>query len=536
VLVVAPRPSTSWLVTWALLALGPLVAYALPLVRWALADTPLAYLVWVPPIAMVWAVDNLRRLPPYPDDGEVDALTGGALAVGAGGLLVAGPHLWPYAFAARDLALALWPLWALALAWLWFGVGATRAVAAPLAYLWLAWPPLLTAAANRTEALLLALDRSLLDPLLTLAARGWVRVEAGGTLLVAHAGRAVPVTVASACSGADALLAAVVVLPFLLTRTPGRAGAKAAFALLAGVLALVANLVRVVLLLAALHLWGPTVALGPVHALLGPLLFVVLALFLAALAARGDLVPLEPPTPGDGVALPNPSRTLAGLFLAVALTAVSLPAAAAPPGAPGRPIAVRSLEVGALVPRPSGFAATPLGTFDDASVLGPGARAAAVALSGPRGAFVLAQVWVTPSLVQLGAYAYRDCLAFHGDRILAVRPLGLGRATAAAAYAVRLPGPTPGVAGPLYLAVEWTHALTAGDRTAYARFSLAAPAQGAAVWQGEPSARIVPPPANLAPWDAPAQGRMPAALASALPHLAALATRVDNALMATGRR
>jgi exosortase/archaeosortase family protein len=331
VLVQQVRTSTSWLVTWAVLVLLPLGAYAQPLIQWALSDNPLAYLVWIPVIAMVWAVDNLRRVPSYPDDAELNSIMGGALAVTVGFALIAGPHLWPYVFTSDQLAFLLWPLWALALAWLWFGVATTKALIAPLAYLLLAWPPVLSVVVAHTQGPLLRVDQAFLG-FVARGTGGWLAITGPDIVRVLHAGHGVLLAVATACSGTDSLLGALIVLPFVLSRAVGPFGRKVVLVVLTGVASLVLNLVRMAGLLVALHLWGEPLALGVLHPLLGPLLFAALAFGVVRIADRWSLVPVEPPPSDDVVALPSPGRTVSGLLLACALGAGLLPALTAPGG------------------------------------------------------------------------------------------------------------------------------------------------------------------------------------------------------------
>jgi exosortase/archaeosortase family protein len=537
VLVSQVRTSTSWLVTWAVLAVGPLVPYALPLVRWALADTPLAYLVWVAPIAMLWAVDNIRRLPAYPDDGELNSLMGGALLFTVGLALIGGPHLWPFVFTQDRLALLLWPLWALALAWLWFGVAVTPALIAPLSFLLLGWPPLMQVVAAHTQGALLALDRAVLSAATRLPGTvAWLRLASDASVVrIAYGHGWLPVAVASACSGADSVLAAIIVLPFVLSRSVGSGVLKVALVGATAGAALVLNLLRVAVLLIALHLWGSAFTFGTLHPVLGPLLFLVLAVTLVRVADRLHLLPLEGPAGDDVVSLPSPGRTVAGLLSAIALTLGLLPVMTAPPGVLGRTVAVRSLTPLSLFPHLAGFTPVVLGTYDDSSVLGPGSASAAVAYSNPAGAYVLAQVWLTPTLGALGSYGYDNCLMFHGDTIVATRSFALADGALATAYGVELPPAQVGGRGPLYLDVEWTHSVTADGRTAYIRVALAAPPEAAAAWAGQGHQVPKAPPLWDGPWIVPDHGRFPIDLGPMLDRIVAFANRFDRGLEGSRR-
>ncbi len=524
------RTSTSWLVAWAVLALAPLLPYARPLLGWALSDSPLAYLVWVPPVAMLWAVDNLRRVQAYPDDGELNALLGGTLALVLGLALVGGPHLWPYVFTADDIALLLWPVWALALAWLWFGVGATPALLAPLAFLWLAWPPLMLLVAVHSQGLLLTLDRTLLGNLARLAP-AWLRLAPGtGSVRILHAGRWLELTVASACSGADSILAAAILLPFLLSRSRGDPGRRIALIALALAVAFVLNLLRIGILFVALHAWGEAFALGLLHPVLGSLLFAALAVALAEVAERLDLLPRPKDAGVNTLALPTPARILGGAAAALLVLVGLLPVMTAAPGALGRPIGVRSLVPLALFPALPGLRPVILGTFDDSSILGPASDSAAVAYSDRAGAYALAEIWVTPTLGALSSYGFDQCLLFHGDDVRARRSLVLGPGTLATLYAVAMPPAHIGRAASLYLDLEWSHEVRVRGRSAYVRIALALPPEPSSAWRGQPSRKPTPAPASDALWLAPSSGSVPSVLRPELGRLVALAARFDQGL------
>ncbi len=139
---------------WGVLSLVPLAAYALPLWQNVLADTPIAYLIWIPLLAVLWGASGIRRSAPVNDDSELDGILGGGLLLVVGAALVIGPARWPYFFVMESAGLLLWPLWTLGMAWLLFGVGVTPALLGPLAYLLFSWPPLLGAVATMTQGVL----------------------------------------------------------------------------------------------------------------------------------------------------------------------------------------------------------------------------------------------------------------------------------------------------------------------------------------------------------------------------------------------
>lgn len=524
------RTSTSWLVVWAVLAIAPIAAYAQPLVRWAVSDNPLAYLVWVPLVAAVWAIDNLRRVAPYRDDEELNALVGGTLALTVAFVLVAGPRLWPYAFTTGYLAFLFLPAWALALGWLWFGVGATRVLIAPLAYLLLAWPPLLSAVANRVEGALLRLDTSALAALVRLPV-AWLTLNPHTDVVrVVHGAGVVSLSLGAACSGVDGVLAVAIILPFVLGRAVVRWPAMAALVVTTAGASLLLNLVRMAALVTSLHVWGAGFAMGVVHPVLGPALFVLLALVSVRWAVRWRIVPPDAPPTEDAVALPSSARTLAGLVLAFALGVLLWPVMTGSAGPPETPLRVPSFQPAALFPRLAGFRTIPLGSEHASARLGSGTVGAAVAYANGAGAYVLARLWLGSSATALGGDLPDAGLLFPSDEVRAVHPLSVVPGTLAALYSVALPSGHPGDAPPLYLDMEWTRIVTLGRRTGYLHVALAVPPEAAAAWARQAAGTPLAPPATDAPWLVAAHGTIAPALSPMLPRLVGFGARFANAL------
>ena len=146
--------SLVWIYFWAIGGMLPMVPYASPLWKSALADSPYAYLIWIPAFAFIWGGWSLRRALTYNDDAELNGLMGVPMLLIVGTLLVMGMTKWQFSFVAQSAGLLLWPLWALGLAWLMFGVGVTPYLLRPMAYLLLSWPPLYELVVNRTNPIL----------------------------------------------------------------------------------------------------------------------------------------------------------------------------------------------------------------------------------------------------------------------------------------------------------------------------------------------------------------------------------------------
>ncbi len=514
-LVTQTRTSTSWLVTWAVLGVLPFLAFGGPLIRAATGDTPTAYAVWVVAIGLVWAIDNLRRLAPYSVRRQASGVAGGLLALAVVLALVFLPRLWPLRFAASDLALVLAPAWLLALAWLWFGLEVTASLALPLAFLLLAWPPLLGALAAAADPLLLPLARASLA-LLARALPAAVVVH-GNTVLVAHGPAPAALSLTAACSGSAGLIALLVVAPAVLSRLVGRVGARLLLVVGGAALAVLLNLLRLVLLVLAAAAFTPAFALAWPHAVLGlGLLFALAALFVRIAASRG-LVPLEAPPGEDSIALPTPRRTLAVAGASLLAALVVLPAAVAPAGALGRPVPVPALQTLALLPRLPGYGVRVLAIPAQASA------PLAVVYRARSGPAVTVRLWLLPTLGALGPAAYAACLACE-DQPVAARDVNLAPDLAARLFA--LAG-----RGPMRANVEWTEAVTTAGEVAYLHVSAMA------------SAAFTPAASTASAADslvyrrlgAASAGTLPTAAARIAPGLEAFATRFARAVAAGDR-
>ncbi len=527
------RRPRSWIAAWLILSVLPLLPYAEPLAGQALADTPLAYLVWIPPLGFLWAVWVLADQPSYNDDLETNLILGVGLLFIVGLVLATGPTIWPYSFVGQSLGLLLWPLWALGMAWLLFGVGVTPRLLLPLLYLALAWPPLLAAVVAKVQGALTAVAVEGVHALARSAP--WIASGAGGSFLVEHAGHWHPILVSAVCSGADSLLAVAIVLPVVLTRFRGPVWRKGLLVAISGVLALLLNLVRLGLLVLAVHLVGSSFAFDVLHPMLG---FVLFLLLVGAEVLGAVILGLRPA--GQGLSFQNlrgPGRAtaLAAVAAGTLVSASLLPLTFARASLPGTPLLVASFSLRRLVPVLPGFRRVLLGRFDDASILGKGSRSVAYAYSTSKGAYVLLQVWMTPNLGVLESYAYQNCLAYHGDRIAATGEFVVRPGVAAQTYAVRLPAAAVGQEGPAVADAEWTLAIMSGGRIRYLRVAASAPAESAGYWP-KPFLRPVATPSGVLSWTtSPSQGVWPQSLTVSRAALARFAVAWQEAFSRAGQ-
>lgn len=481
----APRLSGA-LVSWGLVSLIPMAAYAMPLWQNALADTPLAYLIWIPLLAVGWAGWNLATLStPYPDDQELNVLLGVGLTALVGAILALAPMRWAASMVYGQAGLLLWPLWALGLAWILFGIGVTRRIALPLLYWGLAWPPLFSAIADATQGFLVGWASDAVK----LLSRTTSWVHAGslpGTFFVDHAGHSVEVVVAQACSGADSLLGAAILLPLLLTIWKGPAVRRAVLAALALAGALVLNWLRLLILVAAVHFLGGNVTFEVIHPFLGFALFALLGLILSALTRPLGLHP--PAVPKSALVLPGKKRLFVAGAFAAGLFTMLWPLFATPLGNAGNPLSVPYTELSRLIPPLPGFARSVAYEADESSILGPHSATLAFLYRTASGANALAEVWSTPNTAALASYGFRDCLLYHGDQIVATQSFALPSGLPAVAYAVAMAPTTVGGTRPIYVDVEWNSVVKTPEGLRYLRWSVAAFPQSPGLWP--PSIRL----------------------------------------------
>jgi exosortase/archaeosortase family protein len=458
---------------WAALSLAPMAGYAQPLWQNALADTPVADLVWIPLLATVWGVWNLGSMTErYADDGEVNLLLGSLLLLAAGFLLAVGVARWPVTFVYDHTGLLIWPLWALGLAWLFFGIGVTPRLLGPLAYLLLVWPPIFNPIVHVTQRVLTHWAVAALG--LAAVHISWLRPAApSGNFIILHAGTWYGVVIAQACSGADSLLGAAVLLPLLLTLFRGRPWAHAASVVGALLGALVINWLRLFFLVGSLHWWGPGITFNVLHPALGFLLFALLAVALAAAASLLGLKPRRWPRVTT-LRLPGRVRALTGLVVSAALFVVLLPLFRLPLGTLANPLPVASAQPSALLPPVPGFHASVVYRFNESSVLGDGAYTIAKEYVNQVGAFAVVEVWSTPDHNALLSYSFDNCLVYHGNDILARRALTLGNGLPIVAYAISLPPDFVGGPRLNYVDLEWQMAVKTPAGVRYLRWSVAA--------------------------------------------------------------
>lgn len=462
-------------VLWILTATAPLIAYASPLWQNLLADTPIADLIWIPILAFGWAMWNIQVAPPHrADDRELDLVLGAGLALLTGMMLVVGPERWPSFFVFDHGGLLLWPLWLLATTWLFWGLHTTRPLIAPMLYLLLVWPPIFEGVANATQNILVRWAVSVL----TLVSHqvAWLRpVQANvfGTFAVTYHGAPVLVVVAQACSGADSLLTAAIVLPVIWFLLQGAWTGKAWLSGIALLGALVLNWIRLAIIVTCVHVLGPGITFGFIHPVLGFVLFALLAIFIGLLFRPFHLT--APLVHRD---LSSVRRGWTPIATAMVLAAGTLfliwPLMGLPKGAFGNPERLTQFHARSFLPTLPAFRQFGVYYANESSILGPGSATQADSyVSASAGGQVTVEMWSTPNSGLLASYGFRNCLLYHGDDLTAVRSFQLVPGVVATAYAVSLPPAQVGGARSTYVDIEWSDAVLVGASVHYLRWSIA---------------------------------------------------------------
>lgn len=431
---------TSRVALWLLCASVPLWPYISSLLNYTWADSPLAYLVWIPVFGLAWATLRLYTVAPYQDDRELNVILGLPGSAFVGLLLVLARFRWPWFFVGHDAALLLWPLWALCLAWLMFGVAVTRWIIAPLLYLVLCWPPLYSWVVAWSEP---PLNRLALVWSRLFYRFSWVQRMGHGSFQIEHHHTWTPVFITSVCNGVDGLLATLVFVPVIFLMFSGSWWRKLALIAVAAGLSILMNLARLFILVVTLHAFGAQFSLGILHPMLGFVLFAGILLLISVLARPTGLhVRTFKMTTHLRVA--GRTRTLITLVGALALTIGLWPLYQWTHGSPRAPITLGAKTISDVLPGIKGYRRVPLLKSKEASVLGPGAYTYAVNYVQPAKPYVMTEIWMTSHDLMLAGLTVNNCLLFHGYQVLASRQWAMEPGVVAHAFVILAPPSTVG--------------------------------------------------------------------------------------------
>jgi exosortase/archaeosortase family protein len=125
----------------------------------------------------------------------------------------------------------------------------------------------------------------------------------------------------TACSGADSILAILILLPVMLVVFEASPARKITIVVVGSLLAVVANNVRILAIIAALHYFGMTFALKILHPILGAILFFAMIALLLIIGGRKLLVT----TAVAGMALQRPRWWRLTFVIAIAVVMTAWP-------------------------------------------------------------------------------------------------------------------------------------------------------------------------------------------------------------------
>ena len=302
-------------IPWRALALIALVAVAYhytfeSLISGLTLQTPLAYLGFVPILALVIAWARLARSPvPLPiHDRQLDYIVGLTLIGLAGSILWLMPSQSAEFWLSR-LDLVSLPFFVAGTVALLFGTRRLWAVRIPIFFLFLAWPaPYIPVVgdAMRAFADLAAAAVGRITTILPFAS-----VAPGDPTLffVGSGPSAFAVSIGSACSGVNGLVGYLLLGGVLADLGQGSRRRRLTWLAVGLVLVWVLNVVRIMAILAAGAAWGQAAALDVLHPYAGLVLFDVVLFAMLAVAPRfGVHLALPVRRPDTALAIPSPVR------------------------------------------------------------------------------------------------------------------------------------------------------------------------------------------------------------------------------------
>ena len=309
---------------WRALALIALVAVAYhytfeSLISGLTLQTPLAYLGFVPILALVIAWVRLARSPmPLPiHDRQLDYIVGLTLIGLAGSILWLMPSQSAEFWLSR-LDLVSLPFFVAGTVALLFGTRRLWAVRIPILFLFLAWPAPyipLVGDAMRAFADLAAAAVGRITAIAPFASAA----PGDPTLFFVGSGSAsFAVSIGSACSGVNGLVGYLLLGGVLADLGQGSRRRRLTWLAVGLVLVWALNVVRILAILAAGAAWGQAAALDVLHPYAGLVLFDVVLFAMLGLAPRfGVHLALPIRRPETALAVPSPVRRVA-LAVAVA--------------------------------------------------------------------------------------------------------------------------------------------------------------------------------------------------------------------------
>jgi exosortase/archaeosortase family protein len=293
-------------------------------------DTPLAHLGLVPAIAGLIALTR-RRPVDEPDihDRQLDYIVGLPLLAAAVAVNALLPDRLSTMYWVWRIDLLTLPLFVSGVIAVLFGLRTLWRFRAAVAFLFLAWPwPFAQMTArwlNDITTLTINAVKVVVNviPVATAVPGG-----DGSQFNIVHDGVAFPLSVGSACSGANSLVGFLLIGTALQTVVSGRKRSRLAWLAVGAVMVWVLNVVRIVLVFAAAEWWGERVAIDGLHPFVGIVIFALVVLVMVLMSRWFGLqlrlgTPRTAPAPATTSGRPpaSPYRPRWRSALAVALVA-----------------------------------------------------------------------------------------------------------------------------------------------------------------------------------------------------------------------
>lgn len=328
------------ILVWLIASALPIGPYTIPLFEQSLSDTPQAYLAWIAVLAFVWSIWNLNRQSTLPRTHQATYL-GLTLLVASGLWLTLGKVYWPVFFFRSDAALLAWPVWSLGLAWVLFGISASKSLLRPLTYLFLVWPPIYEGILTVVNPPLESLAVSSMSAFSSSVS--WMRPDSVfGVFDVTTAKVTVPVFVSQACSGSDSVLALLILFPITLIFFRIPLPRQVLLIIFGSLLAFAANLLRIFLIILALHIFGYSFAFNVLHPILGAVMFFALVLILLLYGTRQQLTKPQTAATVESVHTLRSVGPLLAVSVAIMQTALLAPLYFWATGSALRPVTLAS--------------------------------------------------------------------------------------------------------------------------------------------------------------------------------------------------
>jgi exosortase/archaeosortase family protein len=448
------------------------------------SESPESLLLLIPPAAayVLW-----RQLAAAPRDGgelAVNLFLAAPLLIVLVAVLLWFPSRLSYFYWVYRLDLLAVPLFVAFAVLLAFGLTALWRARWAIALLLLGWPPVLDSVLGSVAGRAGSMQAALLG-LLPLPA-----TRIGETFLVGRGPTRAAITLAAPCAGLLGVFSMLLVGGVVVAYRSGPRRRKLAWLATAVAIALLANVVRLALVVTVAAASGVEAGFALFHALAGPLLFALALMCALLLLDRFGLAPRE------GVIAPArplelPRGTAAALVCTVGAAAALAAWSTSVGQTPGLFRGAIALEPGRLLPLPAGYASGGVSELASLRTLfGRGADAQLTHIDGVRGDAVAAQVVVTPSYGQALRYNVLDCFVFHHARVYATHVAPLVEGGTAVLTAVRLDGADVATA-------TWVQPALIAGRRAWRRVLLFAYLDGAS---SRPHVRAVDSAQSFGSW------------------------------------